>query len=111
MTELQVISFVTAMAVLTAVTLAVQFGWMGSGKVKTVLVFLSGIAVIVALRVGGLPPSWFAGTAASFALAVSLTATAFIGRGDARSFQLPLFLGLGLALLITNLAQFVRNIY
>jgi len=108
--DLQVGTFVAVVVIVLLVSAAAQFRWLGHGTMPTVVVFISGVAVIVLLRVGGIPPSWFAGRATGFALAASLTAGAFVGRGAEKAFRLPLFLGLGLALLIANIAQAIRNV-
>ena len=110
MTGLQVGTFIIAIVVLLLVSVAAQFEWLGNGRMKTVIVFLSGVVVFGALRIGGLPPSWFAGRITGFALAASFIAGAFIGRGEEKSFRMPLFLGSGLVLLIANAVQAITNV-
>ena len=112
MTELQVGTFIAAIVLVLLVSVAAQFNWLGNGRWKTIVVFSSGVAVIVLLWIGGLPPSWFAGTAAGFSLAASLTATALIGSDNPaeKTFRRPLFLGLGLTLLLANLARAIKNV-
>ena len=110
MSDGQVGVFILVVFIVLLVSVAAQFRWLGNGKVQTVVVFISGVAVITLLRIGNIPPSWFAGKVAGFALAASLTAGAFIGRGEEKAFRLPLFLGLGLSLFAVNIAQAITNV-
>jgi len=93
------LSFLT----LIIVTLLAQFKWLGSGMIKTFVVFIAGIGVIAWLWVAGIPPAWFAGTKAGFSLGGTFTITSFLpGKEEERSFRFPLFLGMGLTLLVFN---------
>ena len=106
----QVTFVAAAFVILIAITLAAQFKWLPEGRVKFILVLISGVAVILALRLAQLPPSWFSGSAASFGLALSLSAGAFLGRSaDERSFGLPLLLGMGGSLLVLNIIELISK--
>ena len=101
---------VAAFVILIAITLAVQFQWLKHGMTRTVLVFLSGVAMIVALRIAGLPPDWFSGSKSGFGIVVGLALSAFVLHGaEERSFGFPLLMGMGLTLLVANLVELVTN--
>lgn len=110
MTELQVAAFVISLVLILGISVAAQFGWLGEGRAKTVLVFLAGAGAMGALATGGLPPSWFDGSAAALSLGATFTISAFLGTRTERSFRRPFFLGVGLVLLSVNAVQAVRNI-
>ena len=110
MTGEQVFFVAVAFVILIAITAAAQFKWLRQGLVNTILIFTAGVAVIASLRIAGLPPSWFAGSAAGFGLAGSLMLGAFVSRaGEERAFALPLLGGMGLALLLTNVLTVVTK--
>jgi hypothetical protein len=110
MTDDQIVFLASAFVIFLAITLAAQFRWLGNGRVKTVLVFISGLASVVALRLAGLPPSWFSGSAAGFGMAVSFGLGAFVFRtAEEKAFGLPLLLGMGLSLLIANVAELISR--
>ena len=110
MTSDQVVFVAAAFAILAAITLAAQFRWLSDGRVKTVSVFVAGLAAVVALRLAEIPPSWFSGSAAAFGLALSLSMGAFLYRSaEERAFGLPLLLGMGLTLLLANVIAFVSR--
>lgn len=109
MTGVQVGSVTTAFVILALITAAAQFGWLPAGTPRTVLVFVAGAGIVVALRVAGIPPRWFAGTKAGFGFSTSLILSGLISGGaDARAFGLPLLLGMGLTLLGLNIVAFVK---
>jgi hypothetical protein len=110
MTWSPVIACAISVFLILGISVAAQFGWLGEGRVKTVVVFLAGAGAMLVLRIAGVPPDWFSGSATGFALGVSFTAGAFVGTGAERSFRLPLLLGLGLTLLSANVVQAVRNV-
>lgn len=106
-----VITTLITVVLIIGVALAVQFKWLGNGKVKTVVVFLVAVVAMLALRTGGVPPAWFAGGKVGFGIAVGFVVSGLLTRaGEARAFGLPLFLGLGLTLLVLNVLEFVRNV-
>lgn len=77
---------------------------------KTVLVFVSGVAAVVALRLAGLPPSLFSGSASGFGMAVSFGLGAFVFRtAEEKAFGVPLLLGMGLTLLLANVAELISK--
>ena len=110
MTELQVAAFLISLVLILGISVAAQFGWLGEGRMKTVLVFLAGAGAMGALAAGGLPPMWFKGSLGGFSLGAAFTISAFLGSRTERSFRRPLFLGLGLVLLSVNAVQAVRNV-
>jgi asparagine N-glycosylation enzyme membrane subunit Stt3 len=102
MTDDQVVLLASAFLILVAITLAAQFRWLGKGKAKTVLVFIAGVASVVALRLAGLPPSWFSGSAAGFGVALSLGLGAFVFRtAEEKAF--------GPSLLVANVAELISR--
>lgn len=104
----QIFFVAAAFVILALITAAAQFRWLPSGRTKTVLVFLAGVAVVLSLRFAQLPPAWFSASKSAFALALSLTAGAFLGRStEERSFAFPLLFGMGLTLLGANVVQLV----
>jgi hypothetical protein len=110
MTGDQVVFLASAFVILVAITLAAQFRWLGNGKVKTVLVCIAGVASVVALRLVGLPPSWFSGSGTGFGMAVSFGLGAFVFRtAEEKAFGLPLLLGMGLTLLLANVAELISK--
>ncbi len=95
--------FLLSLVVIFMAALAAQFKWLGSGKVKTVVLFIAGVLGIGCLWVAGLPPKWFAGTKVGFGLGLSFAAGAFLpGPYEERSFRFPFCLGMGLTLLVVN---------
>ena len=110
MSTMQVVMFATAMVLILGIALADQFHWLGQGRARTVLVFLCAAAAIAALRVGGLPPSWFDGSKVGFGIAVTSVVSAFLGSSDERTFRRPFFLGFGLSLFGVNVVQAVLNV-
>lgn len=110
MTWSPVIACAISVVVILGVSVAAQFGWLGEGRAKTVLVFLAGAGAMLVLRIAGVPPDWFSGSATGFGLGLSFTVGAFVGKREERSFRMPLLLGLGLTLLTANVLQAVRNV-
>jgi hypothetical protein len=106
MTDRQLITVIASMVILFATTLLVQFNVLRDGKLKTVIVFLTGVAVILCLWGAGLPPFWFAGGKAGFGITGTCLLSAFVSE---RTFGRPLFLGLGLTLLRANVIQLALN--
>ena len=110
MTGDQIVFLAAAFLILALITVAAQFHWMGEGRLKSVLTFISGVLTIVSLRLAELPPAWFAGTASGFGIALSLTVGSFLGRtAEERSFGFPLLFGMGLTLFVANVVQAVMN--
>ena len=110
MTDDQVVFLATAFVILLGITLAAQFRWLGKGRVKTVLVFIAGVASVVALYLAGLPPAWFSGSASGFGVALSLGLGAFVFRtAEEKAFGVPLLLGMGLSLLLANVAELISR--
>ena len=106
MSDRQVWLVAITFLILLLITLVVQFGWLKQGRVKTILVFLSGVAAIASLRMAGIPPDWFSGSKTGFGLVLSLGLWAFVLRGDEeRSFGRPLLMGMALTLLATNVIE------
>lgn len=106
-----ILTTLIALGVLLGVTLVVQLRWVKDRKFKTGLVFLAGVVVILTLRMGGVPPSWFEGGWEGFGLAGSFVLAGLVTKGgEERTFGLPLFLGLGLTLLALNVLQFIDNV-
>ena len=111
MTTQQVVAFATCLVLVLGIGGAAQLRWLGSGRTKTVVVFLASSGAILSLAMGGLPPWLFSGAKGAFGLAGTLLVSAFLGRTDEeRSFGKPFFLGLGLTLLVLNVIQMVRNV-
>lgn len=108
----QIFFVACAFVLLLGVTAAVQFRWLKDGRVKTAVVFLSGVAVIVSLWIAGLPPVWFEGSKTGFGIALGFLAGAFVVRaGEETSFGRPLMLGLGGTLFIANVFAVARNVF
>lgn len=101
--------FAIATLILAAITCAAQFRWLKPGRVQRVIVFVTGVAIVLILRVGGISPWWFSGEGASFGLAVSLLAWAFVSdrAPDARDFGPPLLYAMAFTLLVLNGIAFV----
>ena len=109
MTGLEIGCIIIVFVLLAVITAAAQFGWLPSGTPKTVLVSIAGIGIVVALRVANIPPWWFAGEKAGFGMAASLIIWGLVngmGAGDERAFGMPLLLGMGIPLLLLNIAAF-----
>ena len=99
-----------AFVVIAVITLVAQFKWLRDGRVKTTLVFLSGVMAMVALRIAGLPPTWFFGSKTGFALGLSLAVSGLVARaGEERSFGLPFLTGLGGTLVVINAVDAVAR--
>lgn len=95
--------FLLSLVILFTAALAAQFHWLYSRAAKTVVYFIAGVLVIACLWIAGLPPTWFDGTKVGFGLGLSFAVGAWLpGAESERSFRFPLFLGLGLTLLIAN---------
>jgi len=108
----QIFFVASAFVILLGVTAMAQFRWLRDGRAKTTILILSGIAVIASLRIAGLPPSWFEGSKAGFAIALGFLAGAFPGKtGEERSFGQPLLLGLGGTLLAVNVIAFLLRVF
>jgi uncharacterized membrane protein SirB2 len=111
MTGTQIFFVALSFVIIAAITAIAQFKWLNDGPVKTTLTLLSGVAVILSLRIAELPPAWFSASKTAFVLALSLTAGAFLGRtAEERSFAFPFLLGLGVTLLVANLVELVRRV-
>lgn len=110
MTGEQIACVTASFVILAVITAAVQFGWLPSGMPQTVLVSVAGASIVVALRVAGIPPWWFAGTKAGFVFSMSLILSGLAsgGSAEARAFGLPLLLGMGLTLLTINIVAFIK---
>jgi hypothetical protein len=104
MNEFPLAPIVTAFVILIAITLAAQFRWLPDGRPRTVLVFLAGVAIVVSLRIGGVPPWWFDGEAGGFGLALSLLLGGFVSD---RTFGRPLLYAMSLVLFVLNVAAHV----
>ena len=104
MTEGQVVGFVASLVILFAFAFAEYRRWLPrGGKFKFVLMFFVGAAVIGSLAATGLPPDWFDGSRGAFGLGVLYLLSAFVSlRTSAQSFAVPLFLGIGVTLLVLN---------
>lgn len=100
---------IAAFVLLAAITAAAQFGWLGSGNFKRIFVFIAGMAVVLALFVGGIPPWWFAGGKGGFGLSVSLLLGAWVSGRNAEelAFGRPLLSGIGWTLMVINIVRFV----
>ena len=107
----QIFFVAAAFVILAAITAAAQLQWLKQGRTKTVLVFLSGVLVILALRFAELPPDWFDGTKSGFGMVVWLALSAFVLRGrEERSFGGPLLMGMTLTLLAANLVELAIDV-
>ncbi|HWW62958.1 MAG TPA: hypothetical protein VN181_16405 [Thermoanaerobaculia bacterium] len=95
--------FLLSLIVLFLASLAAQFNWVRSRLGKRIVYFITGVLCIGCLWVAGLPPKWFDGTKVGFGLGLSFAVGAWVpGPESERSFRLPLFLGIGLTLLVVN---------
>ncbi len=100
-----------AFVILSVITAAAQFKWLGQGRIRTVLVAIAGVAAVLALRLAELPPTWFDGTKTGFGLALSLVLGGLVTRGaEERGFGLPLLMSMGLTLLAANLIEVVIKV-
>jgi len=103
-----VLTTLIAVVLVLGIAFAVQWNWIRPGRVRSVLVFITGVLVILALRTSGVPPQWFDGGKTAFGMVGGFVISALAtSRGEARAFGLPLFLGLGIALLAVNLLALV----
>lgn len=110
MTGTQIFFVALTFVIIAVITAIAQFKWLNDGPAKTTLTLLSGIAVVVSLRIADLPPTWFSASKTAFALGLTLTAGAFLGRtAEERSFRFPLLLGMGVTLVVANLVELVRR--
>jgi hypothetical protein len=109
MKNFSIVPFAISMLILAAITCASQFRWLKPGRVQRAIVFTTGIAIVLVLRIGGIPPWWFAGEGEGFGLAVSLLAWGFVSdrAPDARDFGPPLLYAMALTLLVLNGVAFV----
>lgn len=106
----QIFFVAAAFVILIAITLAAQLQWLKHGRTKTVLVFISGVAFILALRFAKLPPDWFFGEKDGFWMVVWLALSAFVMRGvEERAFGFPLLMGMALTLLTANVVALVAR--
>jgi hypothetical protein len=97
-----VVALLAVVAMVMLAALAAQYHWFRDGSMlQRSVFFLTGVASIAVLRVVGVPPAWFDGSKPAFTLAATLIVGAFIGRAG-REFRLPLFTGMGGALLVLN---------
>lgn len=97
----------STMAIVGALVLAEHLGWL-RGRIGFVITLIGGIAIVVVLRITGVPPDWFSGSWEAFTIAGSLIVAGLVtsvGRG--RAFGLPLFLGMGATLLVLNVLAHV----
>jgi hypothetical protein len=107
----QVFFVVLAFVILALITAAAQLAWLGRGRARTVLVAVAGVAVVLALRLADLPPSWFDGTKTGFGVALSLALGGFVTRGaEERGFGFPLLMSMGVGLLVVNLVELGRRV-
>lgn len=106
----QIFFVAAAFVVLIAITLAAQLKWLKHGRTMTVLVFLAGVLVILALRFAELPPDWFSGEKDGFWMVVWFALSAFVLRGvEERAFGFPLLMGMALTLLAANVVALVAG--
>jgi hypothetical protein len=111
MTVMQWVCFLATMGIILGVAVLAQLGWLPSGAVKTVIVFIAGAVAGLSLRLGGLPPAWFSGSKGAFGIAVMITLGAFVYRTpEERAFGAPLHLGFGLTLFVANVVQAIRKV-
>lgn len=105
----ELLGVAASFAILIVITLLEWRRWLpAKGKLKFVLVFLAGAAIIGTLRATGIPPWWFDGEKEAFGLAVTLLLTGFVAeRENGRAFGLPLFFGMGSALVVLNVLPHV----
>ncbi|HKR66387.1 MAG TPA: hypothetical protein VJZ00_21850 [Thermoanaerobaculia bacterium] len=109
MTGDQIVFLSATFVLILGTSVLAQFHWLPRGKFGQTLVFIAGSASMISLRLAKLPPSWFDASASSFTLALTLSASAFLGRTDEeRSFRVPFLLGIGLSLLIINIIAFAE---
>ena len=95
---------------IAAVTAAAQFKWLPRGKVGATLLFIAGCAAILALRLAGVPPAWFAGGKAGFGMAVMFLLMGYVTKaGEEHAFGFPLLMGMGLTLLAANVVTLVER--
>jgi hypothetical protein len=111
MTTDQLVFIAISFLILAAITAAAQFRWLPRGRAKVAIVFLSGVAIIIPLRLAAIPPWWFEGEMAGFGIAVMLLLWAFVsaGNADGRTFGRPLLLGMGITVLAINVVAAVQG--
>ena len=109
MREAELVGVAGSFAILIAITALEMLRWLpAKGKLKFVLVFLAGAAIIGSLRATGIPPWWFDGEKEAFGLAVTLLLSGFVAeRENGRTYGLPLFFGMGAALVVLNVLPHV----
>ena len=112
MTTWQMIYSITSIMLILVLGLLAQFKWLPGGKPKFVMLFLGGFIAMALLRIAEVPPSWFSASKEGFGLALSFLAGGMIPGTNPEevTFRRPLFLGIGLTLLVANLIQAVRNV-
>ena len=106
----QIVFVAATFVIIAAVTVAAQFRWLRSGKVKTVVLFIAGVLAIVCLRLANIPPKWFDGSRGAFLLAIGFLLTGWVTRaGEAREFGFPLMMGMGLTTLVLNAVALIAR--
>ncbi len=105
----ELIGVAASFAILIVITLLEMRRWLpAKGKFKVALVFLAGMTIIGSLWATGIPPWWFDGGKEAFGLAVMLFLTGFVAeREQGRTYGLPLFFGMGAALVVLNVLPHV----
>lgn len=102
MSDGQFFAALTAIFIILALSLGAHFKWLRADSVfSSAVIFIATALAIGMLGIMKVPPAWFAGGKTGFALALSFCVGAFLGR-EARWFRLPMFLGMGLPLLVFN---------
>ena len=107
MTPSQAVLLAAAFVLILGSAVAAQW-W---GLRNRIVIFVIGCLSVVCLWIANLPPKWFQGSWTGFGLALVLIAASFAGRtADEVSYRLPMLLGMGLTLLVANVARFVLNV-
>jgi hypothetical protein len=96
------------LAILGAATLIAMKGWLRPGRVSAAVYAVAGCAIVLLMYFHDIPPWWFDGGRGGFGLTATLLASAFVlSSRSERAFGRPLLLGMGVTLLVLNIAAHV----
>jgi peptidoglycan/LPS O-acetylase OafA/YrhL len=95
-------------AIIGVVTLIATKQWLRAGPVSAALYAVAGCAIVLLMYFHDIPPWWFDGGKGGFGLCAMLLASAFVlSSRSERAFGRPLLLGMGVTLLVLNIAAHV----
>lgn len=90
-------------AIIGVVTLIATKQWLRAGPVSAAVYAAAGCAIVLLMYFHDIPPWWFDGGKGGFGLGVTMLLSAFVlSSKSERAFGRPLFLGMGVTLLVLN---------